>query len=207
MDRVPVGVAEAKKQGDTLSTVAEQSGRYAENLPDFLAALTSRKLPFLYESTGVEIFFRDERDPGPRSRRVFTFHRPETLAKWLAEPDTLRARFARLSFAHPLSRGDMRDCQFEANTGLEQSFAAALLRSLVQMATGAGKTYLACGFSYRLIRYAKASHILFLVDHANLGARPKANSTSSSRPTPAASSPSFTTSSISRRTSSTASPA
>ncbi|MDR2863248.1 MAG: hypothetical protein LBV54_05165, partial [Puniceicoccales bacterium] len=39
VDRKPVGVIEAKRVGFTLSTVAEQSANYAENLPDFLAAL------------------------------------------------------------------------------------------------------------------------------------------------------------------------
>jgi hypothetical protein len=36
-------------------------------------------LSFGYESTGVETYFRDERDPDARSRRVFSFHRPESL--------------------------------------------------------------------------------------------------------------------------------
>jgi type I restriction enzyme R subunit len=78
-DRKAVGVIEAKKAGATLSTVAEQSGQYGESLPDFLRI--TGKLPFYYESTGVETFFRDERDPEPRSRRVFSFQRPETLAE------------------------------------------------------------------------------------------------------------------------------
>ena len=80
VDRLALGVVEAKKEGTTLSTVAEQSGRYASSLPDLLAAGRSGMLPFLYESTGVETFFRDERDPAPRSRPVFSFHRPETLS-------------------------------------------------------------------------------------------------------------------------------
>ncbi|MDD3179246.1 MAG: hypothetical protein PHQ04_02725 [Opitutaceae bacterium] len=65
VDRVPVGVIEAKKAGTTLSGVVEQSGSYAENLPDFLANLIpgSKLLPFAYESTGIETFFRDEREP------------------------------------------------------------------------------------------------------------------------------------------------
>src|SRR3972149_619679 len=68
VDRHPVGVIEAKKTGTTLSGVAEQSTNYAENLPDSLPTLTPAGvagLPFLYESTGVETFFRDERDPEP----------------------------------------------------------------------------------------------------------------------------------------------
>ena len=84
VDRKAAGVIEAKKEGTLLSGVAEQSAHYAANLPDFIQSIASGALPFLYESTGVETFFRDERDPAPRSRRVFSFHRPETLASWVA---------------------------------------------------------------------------------------------------------------------------
>jgi hypothetical protein len=103
VDRVALGVIEAKKLGTTLSTVAEQSARYANSLPDFLAAGSSGPLRFLYESTGAETFFRDGRDPQPRSRPVFAFHRPETLAEWAAESDTLRARLAQMPVAHPIA--------------------------------------------------------------------------------------------------------
>lgn len=170
VDRKPVGVIEAKKAGVTLSVVAEQAANYAANLPDILASLAPAALPFLYQSTGVETYFRDERDPDARSRRLFAFHRPETLAGWLAEADTLRARLRTLTFGSAaLARGALRDCQFEAITNLEQSFAQNRPRALVQMATGSGKTYTACAFAYRLIRHAKARRILFLVDRANLG--------------------------------------
>jgi len=47
VDRKPVGIVEAKKKGTTLSTVADQSGRYAAGLPDFLAAGLTGPLPFL----------------------------------------------------------------------------------------------------------------------------------------------------------------
>ncbi|MEZ0217539.1 MAG: DEAD/DEAH box helicase family protein, partial [Rariglobus sp.] len=174
VDRHAVGVIEAKKVGTTLSAVAEQSARYGSSLPDFLAAGLTGPLPFLYESTGVETFFRDTRDPAPRSRRVFSFHRPETLAAWHAEADTLRARLVVLPTAHPLvdagtDGAKMRDCQVEAITGLEKSFAENRPRSLIHMATGAGKTYTACAFTYRLIKHAGARRVLFLVDRANLG--------------------------------------
>jgi type I restriction enzyme R subunit len=117
VDRKAVGVTEAKNEGTLLSGVAEQSGHYAENLPDFIQFIAPGSLPF----------------------------------------------------AHPLARIGMRDCQFEANTSLEQSFVRDALRSLVPMATGAGKTYLACAFTCRLIKHAGAKRVLFLVDRANLG--------------------------------------
>jgi len=172
VDRRPVGVIEAKKAGTTLSGVADQSADYAKNLPDFLARLLPAgvaTLPFLYESTGVETQFRDARDPEPRSRPVFAFHRPETLAGWIAQPDTLRARLRAMPADHPLAGGGMRRCQVDAITSLEESFAANHPRALIQMATGSGKTYAACAFIYRLIKHAGAHRVLFLVDRANLG--------------------------------------
>ncbi len=170
VDRNALGVVEAKKEAAQPSPLSPNNPtRYATSLPDFLAAGLTGPLPFLYESTGVETFFRDERDPDPRSRRVFTFHRPETLADWAAEPNTLRRRLAQMPKAHPLVTTGMRDCQIEAITGLEQSFAEDRPRALIQMATGAGKTYTACAFTYRLIKYAGAKRVLFLVDRANLG--------------------------------------
>ncbi len=169
VDRKAVGVVEAKKAGVTLSGVAEQSSFYADNLPAALRGQLTGTLPFLYESTGVETFFRDERDLHPRSRWVFAFHRPETLAAWLKEADTLRTRLAQMPFAHPLVETGMRACQVEALTKLEQSFAQNRPRALIQMATGAGKTFTACAEAYRLIKYAGAKRVLFLVDRANLG--------------------------------------
>jgi type I restriction enzyme R subunit len=169
VDRNAVGVVEAKKVGMLLSGVAEQSAHYAVNLPDFIHSISPGSLPFLYESTGVETFFRDERDPEPRSRRVFSFHRPEFLAACLSEPDTLRTRLAAMPTAHPLPAQHLRACQIEGITNLEASFAANHPRALIQMATGAGKTYTACSFTYRLIKHAGAKRVLFLVDRANLG--------------------------------------
>ena len=169
VDRKPVGVVEAKKEGTTLSGVAEQSARYASSVPDFLAAGLTGPLPFLYESTGVETFFRDQRDPDSRSRQVFSFHRPQTLAAWAGETDTLRSRLKTMPRVHPLATHGMRDCQIEAITGLETSFSENRPRALIHMATGAGKTYTACAFTYRLIKYGGARRILFLVDRSNLG--------------------------------------
>ena len=37
------------------------------------------------------------------------------------------------------------------------------------MATGSGKTFMACNLVYRLIKYAGARRVLFLVDRSNLG--------------------------------------
>jgi type I restriction enzyme R subunit len=91
VDRKPVGVIEAKPTGTTLSGVAEQSERYLTSRLKHIPCLGD-SLRFGYESTGVETYFRDLKDPDPRSRRLFAFHKPETLQEWLFQTDTLRIR-------------------------------------------------------------------------------------------------------------------
>lgn len=159
------GVIEAKKAGVTLSGVADQSQKYVVELPPHLARWDD-PLPLHYESTGEETFFLNRRDPKPRSRRLFAFHRPETLQDWLSQPATTRMRLRAMP---PLDPKGLRGCQVDAITGLEASLADDRPRALIQLATGAGKTFTACSFSYRLIREAGARRILFLVDRNNLG--------------------------------------
>ena len=164
MDRKAIGIVEAKPEGTTLSGVAEQTTKYLDGLQDNIP-FYQKPLPFAYESTGSETFFRDMRDPQPRSRRVFAFHRPETLAEWALHKDTLRKRLQNMP---PLMTRGLRDCQIEAINNLEKSFAEARPRALIQMASGSGKTYTAVSFVYRLIKFANARRILFLVDRSNL---------------------------------------
>ena len=163
------GVIEAKKSGVSLSGVENQSAAYAAALPDYVKK-AAVFLPFVYEATDTETWFTDYRDHTPRARRVFSFHRPKTLATELAQETTLRNR---LQTMPPLNKIGLRQCQIEAITGLEASLANGQPRSLIQMATGAGKTFTACNFVYRLIKHAKAKRVLFLVDRNNLGAQTK----------------------------------
>ncbi len=95
VDRKAVGVVEAKPEGNTLSGVADQTSKYVAGIPVNLPHV-QEPLPFAYESTGVETFFRDLRDPEPCSRRVFAFHQPETLAEWLSQDNTVRTRLQHL---------------------------------------------------------------------------------------------------------------
>jgi len=165
VDRKAVGVVEAKKVGTTLSGVAEESEKYLASVPENLPHVLET-LPFAYDTTGVETFFRDLRDPEPRSRRVFAFHKPETLKDWLSQDDTLRAKLKKMP---SLKTEGLRDCQNEAIQSLEKSFAEARPKALIQMASGGGKTFAAVSFIYRLIKFANARRVLFLVDRNNLG--------------------------------------
>lgn len=165
INRKAAGVIEAKPVGSTLSGVEIQSDKYSFNLPKTLVC-HQKPLPFIYESTGTETYFRDSRDPNYRSRRVFAFHKPETLQEWLSEPDTLRGRLQHLPV---IETEDLRDCQKEAISGLFSSLKENRPRALIQMATGVGKTYTAVSFIYWLIKLAGAKRVLFLVDRKNLG--------------------------------------
>jgi type I restriction enzyme R subunit len=165
VDRKPAGVIEAKRedQGLKLTAVEEQAEGYAKGR---LKYLDNESLPFVYESTGALTRFTDFRDPKPRSREVFAFARPETLAEWLEEGSSLRSRLLRL----PAVRAEgLRDCQVSAIENLETSFREFRPRALVQMATGAGKTFTAITAIYHLLKFAGARRILFLVDTKNLG--------------------------------------
>jgi len=134
-------------------------------LPDNLPA-HRRPLPFLFESNGSVSFFTNGLDPIPRSRQVFHFPRPETLAEWAAQPTQLRARLKDLP---PLDEARLWTVQARAIRNLEQSFGRADPRALIQMATGSGKTVTAVNLGYRLLKFANAKRILFLVDRGNLG--------------------------------------
>jgi len=123
-------------------------------------------LPFVFESTGTITRFRDTRDPKPRGRNIFSFFRPETLAEWLRKDKSLRTR---LQDIPQLNIEGLRPAQINAIQNLEQSFKKNKPKALIQMATGAGKTFTAATFVYRLLKYADAKRILFLVDTKNLG--------------------------------------
>lgn len=165
VDKKAVGVIEAKKDDDgfRITTVEEQSNEYANSK---LKHIKNEPLNFIYEATGVLTRFTDKRDPKPRSRQIFSFHRPETLRSYLKEGQSLRGRLKDIPV---LDMGALRDCQFNAINNLEKSFKEFKPRALIQMSTGAGKTFTAITFVYRLLKFAKAKRILFLVDTKNLG--------------------------------------
>jgi len=176
-----LGVVEAKPPGFTLTGVETQAQKYSEGLPDELTAAV-RPLPYLYQSTGVETRFTNGLDPEPRSREIFGFHRPETLERHFTPGGVLRRRTTAEGVEVPanfdwcmryqlpeLPEGQLWPVQVRAVERLEESFAAARRRALIQMSTGSGKTYTAVTSIYRLIKHGGARRVLFVVDRRNLG--------------------------------------
>jgi type I restriction enzyme, R subunit len=189
-----VGALEAKAAGYPLISVELQADKYATGLPAGLNPPVN-PLPFVYLSNGVETRFINGLDPDPKTRAISAnlpeIHRPETLAEWIGaetldewvkrlyaegsgfhtaaddtRPSSLRARITTMP---PLEAGSLYANQIEAVTNLEQSLKRNRPRALIQMATGSGKTIAAITAIYRLIKYAGARRVLFLVDRSNLG--------------------------------------
>lgn len=177
LDGRPAGVIEAKRAGITLTAVEAQTQDYAASLPDWLQPPV-RPLPFLYECSGTETRFTNALDPTPRSRRVFNVHQPAALRRWLDDAVAIQkgrpgappapTLLGRLHHTPPLEPAGMWDAQVRAVRNLEDSLRAGRPRALVQMATGAGKTFTAIAALYRLIKFGGARRVLFLVDRGNL---------------------------------------
>ena len=166
VDGKPVGVVEAKQSqaGQSITDVEVQSGRYANST--FKWVKNDYTIRFAYEATDKLIRFTDYKDIKYRSRTVFSFHRPETLFDLIQHPDTIRNNMKQFPL---LDVKGFRKCQINAINNLDQSFADNRPRALVQMATGAGKTFTAITSAYRLLKYGKMKRILFLVDTKGLG--------------------------------------
>jgi type I restriction enzyme R subunit len=165
VDGKPCGVIEAKREeeGHRMAVHEGQAENYAAAK---LKHLKNEPLPFVYVSTGEITKFTDFTDPKPRAREFFCFHRPETLRDWLLKNKSLRKR---LNDLPALKTDGLRECQIAAIKKLESSFKENRPKALIQMATGSGKTFTAITFIYRLLKYAKAKRVLFLVDTKNLG--------------------------------------
>ena len=142
--------------------------------------------PGEYGGPWIDDLFTNRLDPEPRSRRIFAFHRPETLVRWVSPlavplPEEMRRAAEdsvpydaawtfrrRLRAMPPLNASGLWPAQITAIENLERSLGEDRPRALVQMATGSGKTFTAISSIYRLIKYGGATRVLFLVDRANL---------------------------------------
>ena len=175
--------------GHTLTGVEAQSGRYGAGLPDDLPYYIR---PICRSCTRVPASRRGSPTDWTRSLAVAMFspstnRRPFTNAEWLDTSipswdivqqqaagtqapysDTYSLR-RRLTTMPLLEDSNLWSVQAQAIRNLEVSLADARPRALVQMATGSGKTFMACNQVYRLIRHAGARRVLFLVDRSNLG--------------------------------------
>lgn len=165
IDGKAVGVLEAKRAETPLDdTVYQQAYNYTHQVPDWVP-IHYEPLPLIYLSNGHTLLAKDARTED-EPQRLQRMHTPKEVARMLQLPGefsglpALRQHFGNLS---------LHDCQIEAIRNLELSFRMGERRALVNIATGAGKTYTACLAAYRMLNYTAMRRILFLVDRNNLG--------------------------------------
>ncbi|WP_435243735.1 DEAD/DEAH box helicase family protein [Streptomyces cucumeris] len=173
VDGRTVGTVEVQPPGGNLpSAVARTRGT---NTP--LTASPQRRMPYTYATDGVRVLFQNEDDPEPHPREVFTFHQPDTVARWLREavadpqaPTFLgRVRHRLPNFGDDgYPQDSLRPVQYNAVRAFESSLRRGERRAMVQIAVGGGRTVAAVAAVHRLLRYARARRILFLVDRLEL---------------------------------------
>ena len=166
IEGTPVGIIEAKKDdvGENITAVEGQSNRYVNST--FKWVQGDYRIRFVYEATGKLTRFTDYADIKYRSRSIFTFHQPQELQRLMKQQDTIRNRMKQFP---AFDTTGFRKCQIEAISNLEKSFAANRPKALIQMATGAGKTFTAITAVYRLLKHTGVNRVLFLVDTKGLG--------------------------------------
>jgi type I restriction enzyme R subunit len=160
-----IGVLEAKRAENNLSVeVAAQAQNYTKSLPDWYQTWAN-PLPFVFLSNGETLLFRDMREEDPTYIELKKMKTPKELVK-IAD---IQSEYAALPALPPVGDKGLRQCQFDAIRQLELSFKQNENKALISLATGAGKTFTACTFTYRFLTYTSVRRVLFLVDRNNLG--------------------------------------
>src|SRR5690606_24844719 len=134
------------------------------------------RIPFVYSCNGRKyssrlidesgIWFRDVRHPSNISKALYGFHSPEGLKQRLEQNISTADTYLENTDILPFND---RSYQREGIKAVEQAIAKDKQRIILAMATGTGKTRLATGLMYRLIKSQRFKHILFLVDRSTLG--------------------------------------
>ena len=162
VDNKAIAVIEAKREENPLGTeVQEQAEWYANNLSKLYSPWLGKFVPLVYLANGKKILFKNLLKPDSEYTELAEMHSPKQMLKLIG----VNSEFGALP---KLDKRGLRDCQYRAEIGFEFSLKAGKKRALAVLATGAGKTYLACLASYRLLNYTPANRVLFLVDRNNL---------------------------------------
>lgn len=179
-----IGFIEAKKMGRDVLSDLTQGKRYArgpqlDGEARYLGGpWGDYKVPFLFSTNGRPyleqlkeksgIWFLDLRDPANHPRPLQGWYSAEELQA-LLEQD-IAAAHAKLT-QEPMDYLGLRDYQKKAICHVETALDAGQNKLLVAMATGTGKTRVAVGLIYRLIKSGRFRRILFVVDRNALGSQ------------------------------------
>lgn len=162
VDNKAIAVVEAKREENPLDdSVAKQAEGYAVNPQSWYGLWYEELIPLVYLANGNKIFFKNMLIPDSEYEELTEMHSPKKMLKLINKSSEYGA-------LPRIEKRSLRDCQYKAEVNLEKSLKEGNKRNLAVLATGSGKTYLACLASYRLLNYTSTNRILFLVDRNNL---------------------------------------
>lgn len=169
VDDKAIAVVEAKREENPLGPeVEKQAEDYARGPQNWYGLWYQGLIPLVYMANGKKIYFKNMlTDPDGEYAELAEMHSPKKMLSLINQVSEFGA-------LPRLERRGLRDCQYNAEIELEKSMKEGKKKNLAILATGSGKTYLACLASYRLLNYTPTKRILFLVDRNNLARQTEA---------------------------------
>ena len=167
IDDKAIAVVEAKAEDNTLGNiVAQQAEWYSQHPQNWVGMWEHNQIPFVYLANGNKIYFKNMLEADSEYIELAEMHSPKKMLQMLGK----KSEYGALP---RIEKKGLRDCQYNAEVELEASLKAGKKKALAILATGSGKTYLACLASYRLLNYTPTKRVLFLVDRNNLARQTK----------------------------------
>ncbi len=169
VDDKAIAVVEAKREENPLGPeVEKQAESYARSPQNWYGLWCQNLIPLVYMANGKKIYFKNIlTDPDGDYVELSEMHSPKKML-------SLIKKVSEYGALPRLEKKGLRDCQYNAEVELEKSLKDGKKKNLAILATGSGKTYLACLASYRLLNYTPTKRILFLVDRNNLARQTEA---------------------------------
>ncbi len=162
IDDKAIAVIEAKKEDNPLGPeVEKQADSYAVHPQSWYGLWVDGLIPLVYMANGNKIYFKNMLLPDSDYVELPAMHTPKKMLQIIGKT----SEYGALPL---LEKKGLRDCQYDAEIALENSLKGGEKKNLAVLATGSGKTYLACLASYRLLNYTSVKRVLFLVDRNNL---------------------------------------
>jgi type I restriction enzyme R subunit len=180
------GIVEAKRQSKNIPSDINQAKNYARSVVKhgeeiILGPYGDYFVPFLFATNGRPyhkqikeksgIWFLDARSATNHSRPLEGWYTPQGL-KDLLRQDIGKAN--KKLHDETLDYLNLRPYQENAIKAVERALANGKRSVLLAMATGTGKTRMAIGLIYRLIKHSRFKRVLFLVDRTALGEQAEA---------------------------------
>lgn len=162
IDGKAIAVVEAKREDNPLGDeVKAQAEGYATTPQSWYGLWFQKLIPLVYLANGNKMYFKNMLKPDSEYEELQQMHTPKKMLQIIGK----KSEYGALPL---LEKKGLRDCQYRAELKFEESLKLGNKKNLAVLATGSGKTYLACLAAYRLLNYTQTKRILFLVDRNNL---------------------------------------